>query len=102
MDRIKAAYAAVRDFLIYVLTPLAFVAGYIFYLLQQKHGLEDKIGDLTRDQRQKDFEGKVREDEKDVEKSTSDYARVRDQYIAEQGAGNDVPGRDQGGGSDHS
>jgi len=99
IEKAKAAYAAVRDFLIYLVTPLAFLAGFIYYMFAKQRGLEDKISDLTRDQRQKNFEGKVIEDEIEVEKATSDYARLRDEYLKQHGeSGQPVPADNSGSG----
>lgn len=85
IEKIKAGYAAVRDFLIYLVTPLAFLAGFIYYMFAKQRGLEDKIADLTRDEKQKEFQEKVKEDEKDVQATGSDYERLRAEYLSKSG-----------------
>lgn len=95
--RIKAFANAAQGFIIYIFTPIAFVVGYIWFLFQKQHALEDKISDLTRDDRQKEFEGKVKADENDVQQTGSDYDSLRAQYLAKSGkGGGDVPPNNSG------
>lgn len=76
-EKIKAFAGSVKDVVLYILTPLAFIAGYIFFLIQKNHRLEDEV-------RAKDGEtklGGIRGEKKQIDAAAADlvseYEKLR-------------------------
>lgn len=81
IDQIKNAAAAVRGFILWILTPLLLVAGLILYLFQKDKALQGKI---DRMQKNTVLDKAITDAEKAQEVSneaSSDYRTVRDAYL---------------------
>ncbi len=79
----------IKKFVTFVLTPLLFVAGFIYYLITKKQSLESEVTKLKSQGKIKDL---IHEKEKAKEKAdeaVTDYKSTRDKYLSEHGTGGD-------------
>lgn len=85
----------IKDAFLYVVAPLAFIAGYIYYLLGRNEALERRVEQAERDQRIKDLVREAREFENEAKKAIDSYESTKRAYMDEhKQGGDDVPGRD--------
>ena len=88
MDKIKAFWGSVKDVLMYIIAPIAFCVGYIFYLTAKNDELKDELE--TAHFTTKDEE--LAHEETSIDQSAA--AAIAEFNSVASGA---VPGRDPGG-----
>lgn len=75
----------IKDAVLYVVTPLAILAGYIYYLLGRNEALERKIALKEADQNIKDLVSDARKAEEGSKDARKNYEDTRDKYLREHG-----------------
>lgn len=79
----------IKQTVIWIVTPLAFIAGYIYYLLTSRTALQHKLDQATSEKDLiKDSVEKEKADEK-AKQSTADYQSLRDEYLNRKGGSTD-------------
>jgi hypothetical protein len=89
LDKLKAFAETAKGWLLYVLTPLAFIAGFIYYLITSKEALQHKL-DESNAEKNID-ESKIQEGEIDekANEATDSYDAIRKQYLKDNPSGSD-------------
>lgn len=70
-----------KGFLIWIVTPLAFVAGFIFYLLNSNSELKAKVGQSKEEVKLNELKTEETAVDKEADSSLSAYDSVRDAYL---------------------
>lgn len=80
LDKIKAFFSSLKSGFLYVVVPLATLAGYIYYLITSKEALQDKVDES--DASKKLDETKLEQEKVDAQGNSSydDYERIRNEY----------------------
>ena len=73
MDQIKKVFA-------WVVAPLAFLAGFIYYLLMKNEKLSSKVALLQTDNRLQKTKDKVEEDDKNVKDAINEFESIAGDY----------------------
>jgi hypothetical protein len=70
----------IKKIVLYVLTPLAFISGYIAYLLTKNHELTEKKEDLKFEVKDAENEKKQEVIDKTISESMDDYELAKRQF----------------------
>ena len=91
LEKLKAFAETAKGWLLYVLTPLAFLAGIIYYLITSKEALQHKL-DESNAEKNID-ETKIEETQVDAQANNTvdDYDKLRDAYLKNNPSGSDKP-----------
>lgn len=82
IEKLRAFAESAKAVLLYVLAPLAFVLGYIYYLTAKNSQLKDEIKAGKRSERTKEIENETKEVDRDALDALSEYERRRGEYVA--------------------
>lgn len=87
-----------KEYLFKIVAPLAFIAGFIYYLFTQKTRLERELEVGKIEKEQAEYEAKQKELKNDADNAVARYKRVADGYELEHPS-DKLPGSNSGSGS---
>lgn len=89
LEKIKAFGEAAKEVVLYILTPLAFIAGYIFYLVKKSRGLEDRLKEAEGEKKLGELHQKQTDIDSNANNFDAEYERLRKDYLSgsDQGSG---------------
>lgn len=82
LDKLKQLGEAGKGFLLYILTPLAFIAGLIFFLITKNRDLEDEVMAKDGDIKLKGLQDEQKAVDSSANNDVDTYERLRDAYNA--------------------
>lgn len=82
LDKIKAFWGNVKDVVVYIVAPLSFLAGYIWYLLTQNHKLEDELQAKDGDEKIKELQGEQKEIDSGAGDAVAQFEKLRAGLLA--------------------
>ena len=89
LTRVKLFWAQVKDVVVYIVTPIAFALGYIYYLLGKNEQLESQLELSKALERQKELKNEQDEVDSEASNSFSDYDRVKREFLRSKLPGSD-------------
>ena len=85
IDKLKAFYESIKGILIYVLTPIAFILGIIYYLVTKNSSLKNQLQTLKTEGEIDEEKRNVSEAKVEADNADIDYKSIRDAYLKEHG-----------------
>lgn len=83
LEKIKAFAESVKSVLLYILGPIAFVAGIIYYYVTKTHTLEDELKAKDGQEKLNELKGEQKSTDSAAVESNESYTAVRDRYKQE-------------------
>lgn len=80
LEKLKSLGEAAKNVVLFILTPIAFIAGIIFYLWSGKTELTQKLKESEAEKDLKESLGEKLQIDKQANASYDDYERARKQY----------------------
>lgn len=81
LDRIKAFADTMKGVLLYVLTPLLFLAGAIYYLMTKNTELKTDLEAKDGEEKLNELQGEETKVDESAASASDEYARLRDAYM---------------------
>ena len=90
----------IKEYLFKVIAPLAFVLGYVYYLVTKNTSLRRELEVEKIEKQQAQFEAEQKELKNEADNAVDRYIKLRDEYVRT--GDTDVQGSNRGGGSGNS
>lgn len=96
IEKIKTFAESVKNVMLYIVTPIAFVVGFIYYLIVKNHRLEDELNIKEGEKKLGELKGQQKEIDDRADASSAEYERLKRDYLrgSHQGSGPGDSGQD--------
>lgn len=82
IDKVKKAVAVIKEAGLYVVAPVVFFAGILYYLITQRTSLQTQVKRLENEGEIKDAKQDANDAETEAAAAYSDYVRARDAALS--------------------
>lgn len=79
----KSMFEKIKEFGLYLVTPIVFIAGVVYYLITKNTSLKTEISILKSGKEIENAKDDANEKEKQANDAVSNYESVRDKYLNE-------------------
>lgn len=82
LEKLKNFAESVKSVVLYIITPVAFIAGYIWYLLSKNESLEQKLQEKEGEEKLNELKGEQTKVDESAATLLDKYEKLRSSYVS--------------------